>query len=157
MLNTAVASKWDTKTWRVFGVLAIPPVAGSPRPQPGDATVGDSGEVCSFDTGENERLEGPGRRGAPGKLRIVFVRVAQRQGWDVELIENGETLNFATCKAALEHALSLAPDWIELGEVLGATVQLSQHHRWATLRRQPDGSYERSGLAWGRPPRRRQQ
>ncbi|MDQ6949713.1 MAG: hypothetical protein M3256_26580 [Actinomycetota bacterium] len=83
----------------------------------------------------------------------MFVRVVQRQGWDLELVERQEKLTFVSRKAAMNHARSLEPEWIELGEVVAATSQVPQHHIWATLRRQPDGSYERSGLAWGgRPP-----
>jgi hypothetical protein len=83
----------------------------------------------------------------------MFVRVVQRQGWDLELVERQEKLTFVSREAALNHARSLEPEWIELGEVVAATSQVPQHHIWVTLRRQPDGSYQRSGLAWGgRPP-----
>ena len=82
----------------------------------------------------------------------MFVRVVHRQGWDVEKVgEKGdvETGNFASKEQALEHARSLGPDWIEVGEVVFATPRLPQHHRWTTLRRRPDGTYAESGLAWG--------
>jgi hypothetical protein len=84
----------------------------------------------------------------------LFARVVQRQGWDVEVIESArqgepETRNFADRDAAIAYAESLAPDWIELGEVVFATADVPQHHRWTTLRRTGHGKYVRSALVWG--------
>jgi hypothetical protein len=82
----------------------------------------------------------------------VFVRVVHRKGWDVEEVgEKGDvsSRNFASRDLALEHARSLEPDWIEVGEVVHATPDVPQHHRWTTLRRRADGSYASSGLVWG--------
>jgi hypothetical protein len=82
----------------------------------------------------------------------VFVRVVHRQDWDVEKVgEKGdvETSNFASRDQAMKHARSLEPDWIEVGEVVYATPDAPQHHRWTTLRRRQDGTYAASGLAWG--------
>ena len=80
-----------------------------------------------------------------------FVRVVQRRGWDVELVTAGETRNYPTREAAMEFALAQAPDWIEVGEVVAATSEAPQHHRWTTLRRGPDGAYRASLLNWGGP------
>ena len=85
----------------------------------------------------------------------MFVRVVHRRGWDVEEVgEKGEVAssNFASKEQALEHACSLGPDWIEVGEVVYATSEAPQHHRWTTLRRRPDGGYAASGLVWGGRP-----
>jgi hypothetical protein len=82
----------------------------------------------------------------------VFVRVVHRRGWDVEEVGEGgavETRNFGAREQALEFAQSLAPDWIEVGEVVYATSEAPQHHRWTTLRRRADGTYAASPLAWG--------
>ena len=83
----------------------------------------------------------------------MFVRVVHRQGWDVELVERGETRNFPAKRDALEFARSLEPEWIEIGEVVPAAPGLPQHHRWTSLRRSPDGAYAESRLAWGGPGR----
>ena len=86
----------------------------------------------------------------------MFVRVVHRRGWDVERVgEKGdvETGNFPSREAALEHARSLGPEWIEVGDVVPATPEAPQHHRWTTLRRRADGTYSGSGLAWGGPGR----
>ncbi len=79
----------------------------------------------------------------------MFVRVVHRQGWDVELVEEGAKLNFASRAEALAHAEAQAPDWIELGVFVAGTESAPQHHEWTTLRRQPDGGYAESGLSWG--------
>jgi hypothetical protein len=92
----------------------------------------------------------------------MFVRVVHRQGWDVETVdESGDesgrgdrglpvrTENFASREEALARAREGGPDWIELGEVVPASGEVAQHHRWTTLRRLPDGSYAASGLSWG--------
>jgi len=82
-------------------------------------------------------------------MEIVFVRVVHRQGWDVELVEQGRKRNFPSQEEALAFAESQQPDWIELGVVVQATGGLPQHHQWTTWRRQPDGRYAGSGLSWG--------
>ena len=62
-----------------------------------------------------------------------------------------ETSNFPSREAALAHARSLEPEWIEVGEVVPASAHLPQHHRWTTLRRRADGAYAPAGLSWGGP------
>ena len=82
----------------------------------------------------------------------MFIRVVHRKGWDVEQVgQEGEvqTHNFAGRDDALDFARTFEPEWIELGEVVPATAEAPQHHRWTTLRRANDGSYVASGLAWG--------
>lgn len=88
----------------------------------------------------------------------VFIRVVHRQGWDVELLQVErsspagpplEKHNFPGREQALEFARARDPDWIEVGEVVYATPEVPQHHRWTTLRRQDDGTYRPSGLSWG--------
>jgi hypothetical protein len=80
-----------------------------------------------------------------------FVRVVQRQGWDVELVGAEETHNYPTRETAMEFALAQAPDWIEVGEVVAASPEAPQHHRWTTLQRGSDGAYRTSLLRWGGP------
>lgn len=81
----------------------------------------------------------------------MFVRVAHRQGWDVEQVGEHGAVSKATLgsrEEALAYAESLAPDWIEVGDITGlGTAQ--QRHSWSTLRRRADGSYAPSGLRWG--------
>ena len=80
----------------------------------------------------------------------TFVRIAHRQGWDVEVIRNGEiveVLNRSSREEALALGRSLAPDWMEIGEMVGPGTP-AQRHSWTTLRRQPDGSYSPSPLRW---------
>ncbi len=60
-----------------------------------------------------------------------------------------ETSNFPERDIALEFAIANLPEWIEVGEVVPAQGDVPQHHRWTTLRRGSDGSYQDSGLAWG--------
>ena len=81
----------------------------------------------------------------------MFVRVAHRQGWDVERVGEGGAVSkqtLATREEALELARSLDPQWIEVGEITGLGTP-EQQHRWTTLRRRADGSYAPSGLRWG--------
>jgi hypothetical protein len=83
------------------------------------------------------------------------MRVVHRKGWQVEEVGEGgavSTRSFAGREDALAFARSLEPDWIELGEVVYATAEAPQHHRWTTLRRRPDGTYAPSPLAWGGRP-----
>lgn len=87
----------------------------------------------------------------------MFVRVVHRQGWQVEVVRDmgaTESVTFATREDALEHAESLAPEWIEVGDIIGLDKP-DQHHAWTTLRRRADGSYAPSPLKWqGQSPRR---
>jgi hypothetical protein len=81
----------------------------------------------------------------------MFVRVAHRQGWDVEVVGGAGEVAVETLPsrvAALDRARSLEPDWIEVGDIVGLGTE-SQHHSWTTLRRRPDGTYAPSGLRWG--------
>lgn len=83
----------------------------------------------------------------------VFVRIAHRKGWEVEVVRAGEppaVETFESREAALAKAESIAPDWIEVGDIVGLGTE-SQHHRWSTLRRSADGTYLASGLRWGGP------
>ena len=85
----------------------------------------------------------------------MFVRVVQRQGWEVELVQAGqrvETEILGSRHEALGHAESMAPDWIEVGDIVGLGTA-DQHHSWTTLRRRPDGAYAPSGLHWGEASR----
>lgn len=80
----------------------------------------------------------------------MFVRVVHRHGWQVELVRDvGETdsVTFPSREEALEHAESLAPDWIEVGDIIGLDTP-DQHHAWTTLRRGADGAYRPSPLKW---------
>ena len=82
----------------------------------------------------------------------TFVRVAHRQGWQVEVISGTKLVESSihnTRDQALQHAMSLAPDWIEVGDIV-ALDTADQHHEWTTLRRQADGSYAPSALKWQR-------
>jgi hypothetical protein len=79
-----------------------------------------------------------------------FVRVVHRQAWEVELVKAGlraETEILASREEALSLAESMAPDWIEVGDIVGLGTA-EQHHSWTTLRRLPDGSYAVSALHW---------
>lgn len=82
----------------------------------------------------------------------TFVRVAHRQGWEVETVRDGgvvETVVRGSRQEALDHAMTLSPDWIEVGDIVGLDTP-AQHHVWTTLRRRPDGSYAPSPLHWQR-------
>ncbi len=79
----------------------------------------------------------------------MYLRVVHRRGWEVELVEEGEKRSFGSREEAMAFARSLAPDWIELGELIPEREGVPQHHRWTTLRKRPDGSYSDSGLGWG--------
>jgi len=84
-----------------------------------------------------------------------FVRVAHRQGWEVELVQAGQRVEIeilASREDALSRAESLAPDWIEVGDIVGLGTA-EQHHTWTTLQRRPDGSYAVSDLHWGQRSR----
>ena len=61
----------------------------------------------------------------------------------------GETdsLTFPTREEALKHAESLAPDWIDVGDIIGLDTP-DQQHAWTTLRRGADGAYRPSPLKW---------
>ena len=80
----------------------------------------------------------------------TFVRIAHRQGWVVEVVRAGgvvESDTLASREEALAFAESLAPDWIEIGDIVGLGTP-AQQHSWSTLRRRPDGSYLPSALRW---------
>lgn len=84
----------------------------------------------------------------------LFARVVERQGWDVELIDparqaDPETHNFPDRASAFAYAAGRGPAWIEVGEVVPATDDAPQHHRWTTLRRSGRGKYDPSPLVWG--------
>ncbi|MGH7903334.1 MAG: hypothetical protein ACREPA_04300 [Candidatus Dormibacteraceae bacterium] len=81
----------------------------------------------------------------------TFVRVAHRQGWQVELVRAGapvETETLPTREEAMARAEAMAPEWIEVGDIVGLDTP-GQRHSWSTLRRQPDGSYAPTKLRWG--------
>ena len=82
----------------------------------------------------------------------TFVRVAHRQGWQVDTISGTNVVESSIRKTraeALEYAKSLAPDWIEVGDIHGLDTP-DQQHVWTTLRRQSDGHYMPSPLKWQR-------
>lgn len=83
---------------------------------------------------------------------MKFVRVVHRQGWEVEVVGDGGAVVAATRgtrREALDDAMALAPDWIEVGDIAGLDTP-GQHHEWTTLRRMRDGSYAASPLHWRR-------
>lgn len=77
-----------------------------------------------------------------------FVRVVQREAWEVELVEERRVLAYPDRAQALQRAIAAEPDWIELGEVVEAEGESPRHHSWTTLRRGAAGSYVPSPLAW---------
>ena len=82
----------------------------------------------------------------------IFVRVAHRQGWQVDKIEGTNIVESSIRKTraeALEYAQSMSPEWIEVGDIQGLDTP-DQQHVWTTLRRQPDGTYLPSPLKWQR-------
>ena len=79
----------------------------------------------------------------------LYIRVVHREGWDVELIEQGRIRNFATREEAMACATEQHPAWIEVGEVTELTGDQPGHHVWTTLQREQDGGYRESGLSWG--------
>lgn len=82
----------------------------------------------------------------------IFVRVAHRKGWQIETFKGDgvvESMTRSTREDALEYAMSLGPDWIEVGDIAGLDTP-AQRHVWTTLRRRLDGSYEPSPLRWQR-------
>ena len=92
-----------------------------------------------------------GGRNLGGVSGRRFVRVVERQGWDVELVDEDRTLNFPDREAAMRAAQEAGPEWIEVGVVVPAAGDTAQHHRWTSLRRGPGGDYQPSGLRWGGP------
>jgi hypothetical protein len=79
-----------------------------------------------------------------------FVRVANRHGWEVEVVGTTgvvESKTLASRSEALAYAESLEPDWIEIGDITGLDTP-AQQHSWTTLRRRKDGSYAPSLLRW---------
>jgi hypothetical protein len=82
----------------------------------------------------------------------TFVRVVHRQGWQIDTITGTSVVESSireTRAEALEYAKSLAPDWIEVGDIRGLDTP-DQQHVWTTLRRQSDGTYVPSPLKWHR-------
>jgi hypothetical protein len=80
----------------------------------------------------------------------TFVRVAHRQGWEVEVVQHAgvvESETLASREEALAYAKSLGPDWIEVGDIVGLGTP-AQQHSWTTLRRGADGLYAPSTLKW---------
>jgi hypothetical protein len=86
---------------------------------------------------------------------VPFVRVVERDSWDVELIDEGRVLTFPDRVRAMDRARAAEPDWIELGQVVDSLGGSPRYHAWTTLRRYPDGSYGESGLGWAGPGRGR--
>ena len=81
----------------------------------------------------------------------MFVRVAHRRGWEVEVVKPGQPVEkaaLASREEALAYAQTMEPDWIEVGDIVGLGTS-AQHHSWTTLHRQADGSYAQSALRWG--------
>lgn len=85
------------------------------------------------------------------------MRVANRHGWEVEVVGSAgavESKTFASRDEALSYAESLEPDWIEIGDIVALDTP-AQQHSWTTLRRAANGRYEASQLRWqaarGRP------
>lgn len=79
-----------------------------------------------------------------------FVRVANRHGWEVEVVGTAgvvESKTLASRDEALAYAESLEPEWIEVGDVVGLDTP-AQQHSWTTLHRQRNGSYAPSLLRW---------
>lgn len=79
-----------------------------------------------------------------------FVRVANRHGWEVEVVGSAgavESQTFTSRDEALAYAESLEPDWIEVGEIVALDTP-DQQHSWTTLRRGPNGRYAASQLRW---------
>lgn len=77
-----------------------------------------------------------------------FVRVVQREDWEVELVHERQVLTYPDRVQAMRRAMAARPDWIELGEVVEATGDTPRHHSWKMLHRGPEGSYRASPLAW---------
>ena len=84
-------------------------------------------------------------------LRVPqFVRVANRHGWEVEIVGHAGVVRsqiLASRDEALAYAQSLEPAWIEIGDVIGLDTP-AQQHSWTTLRRGTNGSYAPSLLRW---------
>jgi hypothetical protein len=84
------------------------------------------------------------------------VRVANRHGWEVEVLGFSGVVESKTLPSrdeALGYAESLEPDWIEIGDIVAADTP-AQQHSWTTLRRGADGRYETSQLRWQAERRR---
>jgi hypothetical protein len=81
---------------------------------------------------------------------LGFVRVANRHGWEVEVVGPAGVVKSTTLPSrqeALRYAESLEPEWIEVGDITGLDTP-TQQHSWTTLQRQEDGSYAPSLLRW---------
>jgi hypothetical protein len=80
----------------------------------------------------------------------MFVRVVHRHGWQVETVRDAgvvESVTLASREDAIGYAESLAPEWIEVGDITGLDTP-AQQHAWTTLRWRRDGSYATSALKW---------
>ena len=78
------------------------------------------------------------------------MRVANRHGWEVEVVGSAgvvESKTLASRDEALAYAESLDPDWIEIGDIVALDTP-AQQHSWTTLRRGVNGRYETSPLRW---------
>jgi hypothetical protein len=79
-----------------------------------------------------------------------FVRVTNRHGWEVEVVEPTgvvQSQTLASRDEALAYAQSLDPEWIEIGDIVDLDTS-AQQHSWTTLRRGTNGSYAPSLLRW---------
>lgn len=85
----------------------------------------------------------------PRVLNRHFVRVVERDGWDVEFIEPASAQHYRTRDRAMAAARASSPDWIEVGVLVPESPDKPRHHSWSTLRRAPGGDYLPSGLSWG--------
>ncbi|HZU17249.1 MAG TPA: hypothetical protein VFD01_11720 [Candidatus Dormibacteraeota bacterium] len=81
----------------------------------------------------------------------MFVRVVQRDAWEVE-VPGEATRSFASEEEAMAFARSLGPAWVEVGVVVPAREGVPRHHHWTTWRRGEGGSYVVSELRWGGRP-----
>jgi hypothetical protein len=84
------------------------------------------------------------------------VRVANRHGWEVEVVGSAgvvQSKTLASRDEALAYAESLEPDWIEIGDTVALDTP-AQQHSWTTLRRGANGRYETSQLRWQAERRR---
>jgi hypothetical protein len=70
----------------------------------------------------------------------------------VEVVRDGGAVEAeirGSRQEALDYAMALSPDWIEVGDIVGLDTP-GQRHEWITLSRRRDGSYAPSPLKWQR-------
>ncbi|GAC1654343.1 MAG: hypothetical protein NVS9B1_05390 [Candidatus Dormibacteraceae bacterium] len=65
---------------------------------------------------------------------VKFIRIVQRERWDVELMGTAKRQSFASREEAVSFAVRNEPEWIEVGE--------------ETLHRRTDGTYESMHGKW---------